>query len=118
MTSDGRLIIREDDDENVKDKGMRSVYVSYYLTSKELVTIIFFTDKNEVEDILEEAGVKSVRFHCSHYKMSKFGILNVIFIYGPTFQRLQKKSQKRKIKDEDFDEDMDTEPGLKYKGSY
>ncbi|XP_013887776.1 RRP12-like protein [Austrofundulus limnaeus] len=62
VTSDGRLIIREDDEENVKDK-----------------------DKNEMEDILEEAGVKS------------------------------KKSQKRKIKDDDFDEDMDTEPGLKYK---
>ncbi|XP_038152332.1 RRP12-like protein [Cyprinodon tularosa] len=62
VTSDGRLIIREDDDEEGKDKG-----------------------REEVDDILEEAGVKS------------------------------KKSQKRKIQDDDFDEDMDVEPQLKYK---
>ncbi|XP_040905089.1 RRP12-like protein [Toxotes jaculatrix] len=62
VTSDGRLIIREDEDEDVKDK-----------------------DEEEMKDILEEAGVKS------------------------------KKSQKRKFQDDNFDEDMDIEPQLKYK---
>ncbi|TMS04790.1 RRP12-like protein [Larimichthys crocea] len=62
VTSDGRLIIREDDEEDVKDK-----------------------DEGEMKDILEEAGVKS------------------------------KKTQKRKFRDDNFDEDMDIEPDLKYK---
>lgn len=62
VTSDGRLIIREDDEEDVKDK-----------------------DGGEMKDILEEAGVKS------------------------------KKTQKRKFRDDNFDEDMDIEPQLKYK---
>ncbi|XP_076599005.1 RRP12-like protein [Chaetodon auriga] len=62
VTSDGRLIIREDEEENVKDK-----------------------DEGEMKDILEEAGVKS------------------------------KKTQKRKFQDDNFDEDMDIEPQLKYK---
>ncbi|XP_022619336.1 RRP12-like protein [Seriola dumerili] len=62
VTSDGRLIIKEDEEEDVKDK-----------------------DEGEMKDILEEAGVKS------------------------------KKSQKRKFRDDNFDEDMDIEPQLKYK---
>ncbi|XP_071336805.1 RRP12-like protein [Trachinotus anak] len=62
VTSDGRLIIKEDEEEDVKDN-----------------------DEGEMKDILEEAGVKS------------------------------KKSQKRKFKDDNFDEDMDIEPQLKYK---
>ncbi|XP_063347299.1 RRP12-like protein [Pelmatolapia mariae] len=62
VTSDGRLIIKEDEDEDVKDK-----------------------DGGEMEDILEEAGVKS------------------------------KKSQKRKFNDDNFDDEMDIEPQLKYK---
>ncbi|XP_041645902.1 RRP12-like protein [Cheilinus undulatus] len=62
VTSDGRLIIREEDEEDVKDK-----------------------DEGEMNDILEEAGVKS------------------------------KKTQKRKFRDDNFDEDMDVEPQLKYK---
>ncbi|KAM9847722.1 RRP12-like protein [Aulostomus maculatus] len=60
VTSDGRLIIREEEEEDVKDEG-------------------------EMKDILEEAGVKS------------------------------KKIQKRKFKDDNFDEDMDVEPQLKYR---
>uniref|UniRef100_A0A3B4B912 Uncharacterized protein n=1 Tax=Periophthalmus magnuspinnatus TaxID=409849 RepID=A0A3B4B912_9GOBI len=59
VTSDGRLIIREEEEDNVK---------------------------GEMDDILEEAGVKS------------------------------KKAQKRRFKDDDFDEEMDIEPELKYKG--
>uniref|UniRef100_A0A1A7YHG6 Ribosomal RNA processing 12 homolog n=1 Tax=Iconisemion striatum TaxID=60296 RepID=A0A1A7YHG6_9TELE len=62
VTSDGRLIIREDDEEDVKRK-----------------------NGDEMKDILEEAGVKS------------------------------KKSQKRKFKEDDVDEDMDVEPQFKYK---
>ncbi|XP_074501840.1 RRP12-like protein [Sebastes fasciatus] len=62
VTSDGRLIIREDDEEDAKDK-----------------------DEGEMKDILEEAGVKS------------------------------KKTQKRKFGDDNFDDDMDIEPHLKYK---
>ncbi|XP_039857022.1 RRP12-like protein [Simochromis diagramma] len=62
VTSDGRLIIKEDEDEDVKDK-----------------------DGGEMEDILEEAGVKS------------------------------KKSQKRKFNDDNFDDEMNIEPQLKYK---
>ncbi|XP_019948079.1 RRP12-like protein [Paralichthys olivaceus] len=62
VTSDGRLIIKEDEEEVVKDK-----------------------DEGEINDILEEAGVKS------------------------------KKSQKRKIQDDNLDDDMDIEPQLKYK---
>ncbi|KAF7642791.1 hypothetical protein LDENG_00250760 [Lucifuga dentata] len=62
VSSDGRLIIREDEDED-QDKG----------------------DKGEMNDILEEAGVKS------------------------------KKSQKRKFRDDSFDEDMELEPQLRYK---
>ncbi|XP_062319179.1 RRP12-like protein [Osmerus eperlanus] len=62
VTSDGRLIIREDEDGEVnKDK------------------------EGEMKDILEEAGVKA------------------------------KKTQKRKIQDGSFDDDMDIEPQLKYK---
>lgn len=62
VTSDGRLIIREEEEEDVKDK-----------------------DKGEMNDILEEAGVKS------------------------------KKTQKRKFQDGNFDDDMDIEPELQYK---
>ncbi|XP_070696619.1 RRP12-like protein [Pempheris klunzingeri] len=62
VTSDGRLIIRDDEEEDGKDK-----------------------DEGEMKDILEEAGVKS------------------------------KKSQKRKFRDDNFDDDMDIEPQLKYK---
>ncbi|KAM4599996.1 RRP12-like protein [Fundulus diaphanus] len=62
VTSDGRLIIREDDEEDAKGK-----------------------DREEMDDILEEAGVKT------------------------------KKSQKRKFQDDNFDDDMDVEPQLKYK---
>ncbi|XP_008320189.1 RRP12-like protein [Cynoglossus semilaevis] len=63
VTSDGRLIIKEDDEEeDVKDK-----------------------DEGEMKDILEEAGVKT------------------------------KKTQKRKTQYDNFDEDMDMEPQLKYK---
>ncbi|XP_028278467.1 RRP12-like protein [Parambassis ranga] len=61
VTSDGRLIIREDEEEDVKGKD------------------------GEMNDILEEAGVKT------------------------------KKSQKRRFKDDNFDDDMDIEPQLKYK---
>uniref|UniRef100_A0A3Q2Q955 Ribosomal RNA processing 12 homolog n=1 Tax=Fundulus heteroclitus TaxID=8078 RepID=A0A3Q2Q955_FUNHE len=59
VTSDGRLIIREDEEEEAKGK---------------------------MDDILEEAGVKT------------------------------KKSQKRKFQEDNFDDDMDVEPQLKYKG--
>ncbi|KAM9727475.1 RRP12-like protein [Menidia menidia] len=62
VTSDGRLIIRDEEEEDGKDK-----------------------DGEEMNDILEEAGVKS------------------------------KKSQKRKFRDDNFDDDMDIEPQLKYK---
>ncbi|XP_037534826.1 RRP12-like protein [Nematolebias whitei] len=62
VTSDGRLIIRDDDDEDAKGK-----------------------DGKEMNDILEEAGVRS------------------------------KKSQKKKFKDDDSDDDMDIEPQFKYK---
>uniref|UniRef100_H3DGH8 Ribosomal RNA processing 12 homolog n=1 Tax=Tetraodon nigroviridis TaxID=99883 RepID=H3DGH8_TETNG len=61
VTSDGRLIIRDEDEEG-RDE-----------------------DNGEMKDILEEAGVKS------------------------------KKTQKRKFQDGNFDEDMETEPQLKYK---
>ncbi|XP_062257338.1 RRP12-like protein [Platichthys flesus] len=60
VTSDGRLVIKEDEEEGDKDEG-------------------------DMKDILEEAGVKS------------------------------KKSQKRKIQDDNFDDDMDIEPQMKYK---
>ncbi|MBN3295832.1 RRP12 protein, partial [Amia calva] len=63
VTSDGRLIIREDEDEGEKSKG----------------------DKEEMDDILEEAGVKS------------------------------KKVQKRKFQDGNYDEDMETERVFQYK---
>ncbi|KAM4608020.1 RRP12-like protein [Polymixia lowei] len=63
VTSDGRLIIKEE--EEVDDK------------KKE--------DEGEMQDILEEAGIKS------------------------------KKTQKRKFQDDNFDDDMDIEPQLKYK---
>ncbi|XP_034536984.1 RRP12-like protein [Notolabrus celidotus] len=62
VTSDGRLIIRDDDEEDVNEK-----------------------DGEEMKDILEEAGVKS------------------------------KKTQKRRFRDDNFDDDMDVEPQLKYK---
>ncbi|CAJ1067594.1 RRP12-like protein [Xyrichtys novacula] len=62
VTSDGRLIIREDEEEDGNEK-----------------------DEGEMKDILEEAGVKS------------------------------RKTQKRKFRDDNFDEDMDVEPQLKYK---
>ncbi|XP_074532460.1 RRP12-like protein [Halichoeres trimaculatus] len=60
VTSDGRLIIREEEEEEEKGDG-------------------------EMKDILEEAGVKS------------------------------RKIQKRKFRDDNFDEDMDVEPQMKYK---
>ncbi|XP_069574022.1 RRP12-like protein [Brachyistius frenatus] len=62
VTSDGRLIIRDDEEEDVNDK-----------------------DGGEMKDILEEAGVKT------------------------------KKSQKRKYKDDNFDDDIDIDLQLKYK---
>lgn len=62
VTSDGRLIIKDDEEEDDKDK-----------------------DEGEMKDILEEAGVKS------------------------------KKSVKRKIQDDNLDDDMDIDPQLKYK---
>lgn len=62
VTSDGRLIIRDDgEEEDVKEKD------------------------GEIDDILEEAGVKS------------------------------KKAQKRRFKDDNLDDEMDVEPELKYK---
>ncbi|XP_041866150.1 RRP12-like protein [Melanotaenia boesemani] len=64
VTSDGRLIIRDDDEEDVKNKDR---------------------DGDEMKDILEEAGVRS------------------------------KKSQKRKFQGDNFDDDMDVDPQLKYK---
>ncbi|KPP75792.1 hypothetical protein Z043_104935 [Scleropages formosus] len=63
VTSDGRLIIQEEGDEDENKKG----------------------DDDEMNDILEEAGVKS------------------------------KKAQKRKFLSSDYDEDMDVEPQMKYK---
>ncbi|XP_076021629.1 RRP12-like protein [Genypterus blacodes] len=63
VTSDGRLIIRDDEEDDSKDQDL----------------------KGEMNDILEEAGVKS------------------------------KKTQKRRFKDDNFDEDMEIEPKLKYK---
>uniref|UniRef100_W5M895 Ribosomal RNA processing 12 homolog n=1 Tax=Lepisosteus oculatus TaxID=7918 RepID=W5M895_LEPOC len=63
VTSDGRLIIREDGDEDKDVKG----------------------ENKEMDDVLEEAGVKS------------------------------KKAQKRKFQRDDFDEDMELEPQLQYK---
>ncbi|MBN3312286.1 RRP12 protein, partial [Atractosteus spatula] len=63
VTSDGRLIIREDRDEDKEVKG----------------------ENKEMDDVLEEAGVKS------------------------------KKAQKRKFQRDDFDEDMELEPQLQYK---
>ncbi|KAM9365254.1 RRP12-like protein [Pholidichthys leucotaenia] len=62
VTADGRLIIREEEEEDAKEK-----------------------DGGEMKDILEEAGVKS------------------------------KKAQKRKFRDDSFDDDMELEPQLKYK---
>ncbi|XP_058507007.1 RRP12-like protein isoform X2 [Solea solea] len=62
VTSDGRLIIKDDEEEGGKGK-----------------------DEEEMKDILEEAGVKS------------------------------KKTPKRKIQDDNFDDDMDIQPNLKYK---
>ncbi|CAL9687917.1 unnamed protein product [Knipowitschia caucasica] len=61
VTSDGRLIIRDEEDGDHKEKD------------------------GEIQDVLEEAGVKS------------------------------KKAQKRRFKDDDFDEEMDIDPALKYK---
>ncbi|XP_034040063.1 RRP12-like protein [Thalassophryne amazonica] len=62
VTSDGRLIIKEEEEEVNKNK-----------------------DDGEMKDILEEVGAKS------------------------------KKSRKRKFRDDNFDEDKDIEPELKYK---
>lgn len=68
-----------------------------------------------MKDILEEAGVKSVStsvwdvvitMHLSSCCLDSHFFLNP----------LQKKTQKRKIQDDDFDEDIDVEPQLKYKG--
>uniref|UniRef100_A0A8D0CU37 Ribosomal RNA processing 12 homolog n=1 Tax=Sander lucioperca TaxID=283035 RepID=A0A8D0CU37_SANLU len=64
VTSDGRLIIREDDEEDGKDKGKSNPVVN--------PTIMYIA-------------------------------------------LLYKKSQKRKFRDDNFDEDMDIEPHLKYK---
>ncbi|XP_073729478.1 RRP12-like protein [Misgurnus anguillicaudatus] len=61
VTSDGRLIIKDEDDEGDKPKD------------------------TEMDDILEEAGVKT------------------------------KKNQKRKMQDDDLDDNMDIEPTMKYK---
>lgn len=70
-----------------------------------------------MKDILEEAGVKSVstsvqdaviNLHLScHCSCSHFFL---------TLNPLQKKTQKRKFREDDFDDDIDVEPQLKYKG--
>lgn len=75
VTSDGRLIIREDEEEDVKDKGKRNFasHLSSLCTPfkpKQYFTQLIFTlliDKGEINDILEEAGVKSVSIYtCNH----------------------------------------------------
>lgn len=61
VTSDGRLIIREEDDD-AGDKG-KSCFSDSCLFSEHVVTgntAYIFTDDGEMKDILEEAGVKSV----------------------------------------------------------
>lgn len=39
-----------------------------------------------------------------------------VFSDSETFSPFQKKTQKRKLKDDNFDDDMDVEPQMKYKG--
>lgn len=66
VTSDGRLIIRDDDDEDVKDKGRGDPLAShklFYVRTVAVNNLVPFTDGKEMNDILEEAGVKSVRFY-------------------------------------------------------
>lgn len=63
VTSDGRLIIKDEEEDRDNNKD----------------------EKEEMKDILEEAGVKS------------------------------KKTPKRKIQDDNFDDDMEVQPQLKYK---
>lgn len=63
VTSDGRLIIKEDEDEDVKDKGkwdlvLICTLLNVWSDSDSNYTCL--TDGGEMEDILEEAGVKSV----------------------------------------------------------
>lgn len=45
------------------------------------------------------------------------GIFQHNFIYSVLSKRPQKKSQKRKFNDDNFDDEMDIEPQLKYKGN-
>lgn len=64
-----------------------------------------------MKDILEEAGVKSVSTSVQVWGSSAA----VMSAYVDIFLDPQKKIQKRKFKDGNFDEDMETEPQLKYK---
>lgn len=71
------------------------------------------TDKGEMNDILEEAGVKSVSIStCNHNLWWHFQL----FLSFTNLFYYQKKTQKRKFKDDNFDDDMDVEPQLQYKG--
>lgn len=76
-------------------------------------TAYIFTDDGEMKDILEEAGVKSVS---TSVQLCSFSVVWHMAAYVSNSLVPQKKMQKRKFQDGNFDEDMDTEPQLKYKG--
>lgn len=83
MTSDGRLIIR-DEDEDVKDKGRSDPLATHKLFYVRTVgdnNLVLFTDGNEINDILEEAGVKSVRLHKNQQVCKWFNV--VVFMVHP-----------------------------------
>lgn len=80
-----------------------------------LTAVLLFTGGEEMDDILEEAGVKSVSFtEHSVNVWEHFAVLLTVCFFS---LHLQKKSQKRKFQDDNLDEDMDVEPQLKYKGN-
>lgn len=107
VTSDGRLIIRDEDDAG--DKG-EHVFPEHVGAGNNTFVL---TDDGEMKDILEEAGVKSV---------STSAALVWLMMHGCSCFHLsrncQKKTQKRKFQEGNFDEDMDTDTQLKYKGMF
>lgn len=68
-----------------------------------------------MKDILEEAGVKSVSIYTCNYNL----LMTFYHIFCLSLTHVychQKKTQKRKFRDDNFDDDMDIEPQLQYKG--
>lgn len=96
VTSDGRLIIR-DEDEDAGDDGKGWIsWLVYLLRARcEENNMVIFTDDGEMKDILEEAGVKSVSTSVQVYDCSVVDACCLCFnLFGPSEKDTEKEVQR------------------------